>query len=167
MNDKVTKLNHKQEMIISIIVPFIIVYFLMSYVFGVVVIRGDSMQPTYSHGDTVLILRTGYVPDYGDVLVCTGNGYPIIKRVVGKGGDTISIENEKIAVNGLHTTITDTISFETDAVKMPHTVADDSYFVIGDNTTASIDSRFSSVGDIHQAQIIGKVILKIRGNDNE
>lgn len=161
------KLNNKQRMFITLTIPFIIVYLLMSYVFGVVIIRGDSMLPTYSDGDTVLILRSGINPDYGDVLVCTGNNYPIIKRVIGKAGDTISIENSLITVNGLQTTINYSVYDESGAVKMPHLVAEDSYFMVGDNTAASIDSRFSVVGDIQKTQIIGKVILKIRGNNYE
>lgn len=157
------KLNKKQEFFCMIVIPFIFVYLLMSYVFGVVVIRGDSMLPTYSDYDVVLIQRIGFIPDYGDVLVCSGNNYPIIKRVVGKEEDIISIQNNLIAVNGINTAINDTASAKQGAIVMPHTVSEDSYFMIGDNSSASIDSRFSNVGDIHQTQIIGKVLIKIRG----
>lgn len=154
------------KILCKITIPFIIVYLLMAYVLGIVIIRGDSMLPTYADCDTVLILRIGYTPDYGDVLVCSSSNYPIIKRVVGKPGDIIDIQDSVINVNGKPTSIIDSVSQLDYAIEMPHTVADNSYFVVGDNHTASRDSRFNDIGDIHHKNIKGKVILTLRRATN-
>ena len=36
------------------------------------------------------------------------------------------------------------------------------FFVLGDNTEHSIDSRFNEIGIIHKDEIIGKMIIKIK-----
>lgn len=161
-----TKLE-RFKILCKITIPFIIVYFLMAYVLGVVVVRGDSMLPTYSDYDTVLILRIGYTPEYDDVLVCSSSNYPIIKRVIGKPGDILDIQDGMITVNSESTGILDTVSQLYGTIEMPHIVANNSYFVVGDNHALSRDSRFNDIGDIHHKNIQGKVILTLRRATNE
>ena len=37
----------------------------------------------------------------------------------------------------------------------------DSYFVMGDNRTVSIDSRRNEVGSVHKDRIIGKALIRL------
>ena len=41
------------------------------------------------------------------------------------------------------------------------TLADDEYFVMGDNRNDSMDSRYEDVGNIKRDQLVGKAWLRI------
>ena len=62
---------------------------LLSFVFGIFVVQGDSMRPSYRDGDILWILRT--LPkgvSYGDVVILENpEGKEILKRIVGLPGD--------------------------------------------------------------------------------
>ena len=53
------------------------------------------------------------------------------------------------------------LSLEPCDITFPVTVPDDSYFVLGDQRTTSMDSRSSSVGMISEEQIIGKALVRV------
>ena len=66
------------------------------FTFGVRIVQvdGSSMVPTLHNGERVLI-GTFLQPDYGDVVVIDSYipyGKPLVKRVIGKAGDTIDID---------------------------------------------------------------------------
>jgi signal peptidase I len=100
-------------------------------------------------------------PEPGDVLVLnppTISDEPFIKRVVAVAGDTISIHDGYVYVNGKHQTepyirgpITECESelYCTDFVVPPGTV-----FVLGDNRQDSFDSR--SFGPVPLGNVIGR-----------
>jgi signal peptidase I len=46
-------------------------------------------------------------------------------------------------------------------ISLPFTVPQSKVFVMGDNRSVSIDSRYTEIGCISQEQIIGKLILRI------
>jgi signal peptidase I len=97
-----------------------------------------------------------------------------IKRIVGMPNETIDIEPPYILINGNR--LTEPLIFETislcqngyngyyknnenellQTITMPLTLGKDQYFVMGDNSYHSIDSR--QVGAIHRNDIQGKVI---------
>ena len=56
---------------------------LLSFVFGIFVVQGDSMRPSYRDGDVLWILRT--LPkgvSYGDVVILENpEGKEILKRI--------------------------------------------------------------------------------------
>ena len=62
------------------------------FTFGVRIVKvdGHSMDPTLSNGERILI-NLLKKPDYDDIVVVDGYteyGRPLVKRVIGKGGDT-------------------------------------------------------------------------------
>lgn len=118
-------------------------------VIGTTTVSGNSMNPTYSDGDTLFMYKFG-TPKRGDVIVCQNprNGKVLIKRVIGIGGDTIEIDYESglVYLNGSaidEPYIQGTTLFcsEGESVKYPYTVSEGCYFVMGDNREASDDSR--------------------------
>ena len=88
----------------------IFIAWLLSFVFGIFVVQGDSMRPSYRDGDILWILRT--LPkgvSYGDVVILENpEGKEILKRIVGLPGDQICISADGSLVrNGMHITETD------------------------------------------------------------
>ena len=83
---------------------------LLSFVFGIFIVQGDSMRPSYRDGDILWILRT--LPkgvSYGDVVILENpEGKEILKRIVGLPGDQICISADgSLMRNGMHITETD------------------------------------------------------------
>lgn len=126
---------------------------------------GESMEPTLKSGDRVLINRLVYQvksPSYGDLIIFKPNGnenaHYYIKRVVGKPGDTVTIQNGRVFVNG--ELLNETVQTESmqdaglaeDGVKL----GEDEYFVLGDNRNNSEDSRSANIGNIKKEDILGK-----------
>ena len=105
-------------------------------------------------------------PQRGDVVIVdsyTSYGKPLVKRVIAKGGDTISIDYDAgtVEVNG-EVLQEDYIAEPTHLgydVEFPYTVPEGTVFVMGDNRNESLDSRSSYVGCIDERDILGKVLL--------
>ena len=137
------------------------------FTFGVRIVKvdGHSMDHTLSDGERILI-NLLKAPDYGDIVVVDGYtdyGKPLVKRVIAKGGDTISIDYEAgtVTVNG-EVLQEDYIAAPTHLgydVEFPYTVPEGTVFVMGDNRNESLDSRSSYVGCIDERDILGKVLL--------
>lgn len=132
---------------------------------------GDSMEKSLYNGQTVYIDKIRYLftqPKVGDVVVFLPNGntnsHYYVKRVVAKGGDRVQILDGKVYVNGRE--IAD--SFDRDKIKDPGiaeneiTLASDEYFVLGDNTNSSEDSRSANIGPVKKSDIVGRAWFHLR-----
>jgi signal peptidase I len=145
-------------------------------------IPSPSMVPTLDPGDRVLVARFLYhltSPARGDIVVFK---YPLdtrvvfIKRLIGLPGDTVSLRDGQVYVNGVRrnepyvlkvngrTTPTNpapaiassTLS-EPWSLNRPYTVPAGSYFMMGDNRLDSDDSRVW--GTVPARDLIGKAFL--------
>lgn len=144
----------------------ILIAFIATRFFAFTLVYGDSMLPTYKHGDYLFVNKIAYKfsePKRGDVIVFKSN-LPtqkyLIKRIIGVPGDVIEIKNNKLYINGKETDekyIKEPMS--TDDIKV--IVGKDKYFVMGDNRNHSLDSRYTEVGQIAKTNILGKVEFKI------
>lgn len=90
------------EVVAAILLAFLVIQFC----FQTVTVHGDSMQPAYYDGDTVLVnkldYRIGSPKRLDAVILELENGsttHYSVKRVVGLPGETIKIENGKIYIN--------------------------------------------------------------------
>ena len=133
----------------------------------IVKVDGHSMDPTLSNGERILINLLAK-PDYGDIVVVDGYtsyGKPLVKRVIGKGGDTIDIDFTAGVVyrNGvaLDEPYTAEPTYLYESVEFPITVPDGRLFLMGDNRNNSTDSRDSRVGCVDERDIMGAAMLRI------
>lgn len=159
-----------KEIAAETMIVVLAVVFVYHFILSISHVSGDSMSPAFCDGDRVLILRVAKgTIEKGDVIVFeTAQGEKLIKRVVAAGGDTVDISKSKggLYVNGeaLEEDYIYTVTSITDEkVTYPITVNADCYFVLGDNRTNSKDSRNSEIGLVKKEDVMGKVILNIRG----
>ena len=151
------------EALISAALVLVLVF---SFFFRIIQVDGSSMVPTLVNGDKLIVWGAGYTPQRGDVVIVdsyTSYGKPLVKRVIAKGGDTISIDYDSgmVMVNG-EVLQEDYIAEPTYLgydVTFPYTVPEGTVFVMGDNRNQSLDSRSTYVGCIDERDILGRVLL--------
>ena len=126
-------------------------------------IYGSSMTPALNNGEYVAAIKKGSF-DTGDIVAFYFNNKLLVKRVIGKPGDWIDIDEEgNIYVNDVlleEPYINEKAFGECDIV-LPIQVPESRYFLIGDHRKVSIDSRNKIVGFVAEEQIVGKLIFKL------
>lgn len=133
---------------------------------------GTSMYPTLHNHDQLLISSIGYdVPEHGDIVVLMADDFmdqPLVKRVIGIGGDVVDIDpvTNTVSVNGeaLYEPYINELGGQIiymGDVSFPFTVPEGQVFVMGDNRNGSSDSRKTEVGTIPYEKIVGKAIFRI------
>lgn len=149
------------SMVGSLTVAIVVLALLLTFVFRIIGVKGNSMQPTLHNGDMLLMSTSESVYRRGDVVIIdryTEN--PLIKRVIAVGGDTISIsESGVVSVNGkpLKESYIQGVT-EQNGFCEEVTVPRGYLFVMGDNRmpNASKDSRSSEVGFVSVSDVVGK-----------
>lgn len=134
-------------------------------------VQGSSMENTLVDGDLLLMCRDWMVQEHkvGDIVVAAKdsfhNGECIIKRIIAVEGQTVDIDNETglVYVDGvvLDEPYALTPTYERGELDFPITVAENCYFVLGDNREESLDSRYAKIGQVHKDEIQGKIIWLI------
>lgn len=150
----------------EIIVVCILAWMLVSFFGQRVSNAGDSMSPVLKNGDVVLINRIVYdarKPKRGEIIAFRPNGnenaHYCIKRVVGLPGETVQIKDGKIYIDGKvqkKNVYTSDLDFAGIAEKKL-TLGETEYFVLGDNSAGSDDSRLADIGNVKREDIGGKV----------
>lgn len=165
----------------TIIVATLLAMVIRSFVVQPFKIPTGSMRETLIEGDRILVNRFVYGlriplttirifkfvhPKKGDVIVFN---YPedtskaFIKRLIGKGGDAIEIKNGKIYINSIefkHPSINNIYYYnrgDYGLIDQKILVPKDSYYVLGDNSRSSKDSRYW--GFVDDKYLIGKAFF--------
>lgn len=146
--------------IVAVLLAFVLVYS-----FGLrTSVVGASMEPALSSGQEILIDRIIYNftgPRRGDVVVFRPNGnenaHYYVKRVVGIPGDTVQIADGTLILNGeqMKDLFSDGIE-DPGAAQDEILLAEDEYFLMGDNCNNSEDSRSANIGNVNKKLIVGK-----------
>ena len=137
-------------------------------------IPSHSMQPTLLPGDYIFVSTSAYEdkpPQINDVITFL---YPkdrdinYIKRLIGRPGDRVSIQNFDVFVNDQ---VIKQPYLDRNLVKKPFsrympqiTIPKNKLFVMGDNRDNSNDGRF--FGLINQSDVIGKATRIIFGKNH-
>lgn len=122
------------------------------------------MEQTLQSEDVIVSTNLYRNIDREEIIAFYNNDKILIKRVVGLPGDSVSIDNDGVLyVNGERKseTYVMSLSLEPCDITFPVEVPKDSYFVLGDRRTTSMDSRSESVGMISDDKVIGKVLFRI------
>ena len=121
-------------------------------------IEGASMLPTLHEGQYLIINKLAYFldePERGEIIVLhfpNDRSRDFIKRIIGVPGDTVSISNGEVRVNGM--LISEPYIKDPPGNNQTWTVPEDHYFVMGDNRRNSSDSRSWSY--LPEEDIIGQ-----------
>lgn len=151
------------ELLHAMIMALIVVVLLLTFVFRLVDVDGESMMDTLHDKDRVIATNLCYKPQNKDVVVISHGqnlDRPIIKRVIATEGQSLHIDfnTGEVSVNGVvidEPYIKDLTTRQGDA-EIPEVVPEGMVFVMGDNRNHSTDSRFQAVGLIKESDIIGK-----------
>ncbi len=129
----------------------------------IIQISGDSMSPTLANDDIVVLLKTSEF-ERGDMVAFYYQGKILLKRVIALPEDEVAIDGDgNVYVNGQvldEPYVTNKGLGDCD-LEFPYTVPADSYFVLGDLRSNSVDSRNSLIGAVSREDIIGKVCLRV------
>ena len=147
-----------KAMLVCFILTALITCFLLGVIFGIARISGSSMHPTLKHGDITFFSRLAQ-PAKGDIVLLHNEKEDYVKRIVGIPGDTIDIgENGDIIV---YQSLNDFEQVQgLCGINYPLKLGENEYFVLGDDTNNSYDSRH--YGQITVDKIRGTVVMIIR-----
>ncbi len=151
-------------------------------------VNGNSMFPTLVNNESLLVESTNNINNFDIIVLCYDesinmdtnladlqDGEKLIKRLIGKGGDSLMIINGKLLLNGnyieeeyvderwqadinLEDYLGHGVIFDRNTNK--YIIEEGYYFVLGDNRLSSIDSE--ELGLFKKEQIIGKAVYKIK-----
>ena len=154
------------EFFIYILIVVLTALSLRSFLAEPIRVDGDSMIPTLINNEDMLVEKVSYWfhdPARGDMVICFYPGYTesCVKRVIGLPGETVSISEGKIKINGTALDESEYWTGEIIGDMDPVTVGARQVFVVGDNRNGSKDSRNPSVGCIPYAKVVGRVIAVV------
>lgn len=154
----------------SIIIAFVLAMIIRTFVVQAFKIPSGSMRPTLIEGDRILVNKYIYrfrEPERGDIVVFK---YPedkkkdFVKRLIAKSGEVVEIKNGNIYIN-------DKIANEPHIIREIYyynrgdcgkegqkiAVPKNAYYVLGDNSGSSRDSRYW--GFVPKGYMQGKAFL--------
>jgi signal peptidase I len=125
-------------------------------------VEGDSMSPSFEHGERLLVSRAAYdcaTPDRGDAVIARDPKNPslhYLKRIIGLPLEEVRLFDGMLHVNGAHLPepylggLPAYVGLDDKTWKL----GERDYFVLGDNRAHSTDSR--DFGPIDAKLILGK-----------
>lgn len=156
------------EWIKTILLALLLAAVIKTFIMDATKVAGNSMLNTLHNNDMLLVNKIGKnFTDYdrGNIIILKAPDYPnrlYVKRIIGIPGDTITLRDEKVFLNGeelkeKYTSVDYTLPV---SEQIEWTLANDEYFVMGDNRLegASNDSR--NFGPINKSEIVGHAFVR-------
>ncbi|MFA5087810.1 MAG: signal peptidase I [Candidatus Omnitrophota bacterium] len=178
---KSTKKSAFREWVESLIIAFLLAMFIRTFFIQAFKIPSGSMRMTLIEGDRLLVNKLSYgpkvpivgnrLPGYsspqrGDIIVFVYPADPkkdFIKRIIAKGGETVEIKQGDIFINGRlvdDPKVKNTYYYnrgDYGEISQKIEVPEGYFYVLGDNSASSHDSRFW--GFVPEKNVIGKAEL--------
>ena len=151
--------------VITVVAAVALALFLNHFVLINARIPSGSMENTIMEGDRLIGNRLSYVwgePKRGDIVIFKfpdDETQNYVKRVIGLPGETVTVEDAKIYINGSKEPLEEDYLKEDWTVETgPFTfeVPEDSYLVMGDNRNNSYDSRYWEHTYVTKDELLGK-----------
>ena len=115
-------------------VVMLFTFLFLKYMFLLGYVPTESMEPTLKRGSYIIGCRIYSDLEAGDIIIFRHDGKLLVKRIAAVGGDTV----------------------EKNGVTM--TVPEGCYYVLGDNTNYSYDSRYWEKPFIKEGTVMAKLI---------
>jgi signal peptidase I len=165
------KENFFKEIVKFTLIALAIVIPIRTYIAQPFVVKGDSMDPTFSTGQYLIVDQLSYKiedPKRGEVIILR---YPVnpsvyfIKRIVGLPGETLAMNSGKLTI--VNTANPDGFVLDEPYITEAHktsesfqiTLGETEYFVMGDNRPASSDSR--NWGPLDSEYVTGRPLFRL------
>ena len=126
-------------------------------------IYGTSMHGTLDSGDLVVSVK-GSSFETGDVIAFYYNNNILVKRVIANSGQWVDIDldgNVYVDQQLIDEPYLAEKAFGEPDIDFPYQVPDGRVFVLGDNRSVSIDSRYRSIGCVSSEQVVGKIVFRV------
>ena len=149
-------MKKNRVVIIELLIIGFVVFFITTFFIQICFVRGNSMLPTFYDGQVLLVKKIALDIRNNDVVVIKKDNKVIIKRVIGIPNDKIKFENGYVYVNEIK--FDDRYVEKIGNITEEITLGENQYFVLGDNRSESVDSRFDEIGIIEKKEIIGLII---------
>ncbi|KKR69813.1 MAG: Signal peptidase I [Candidatus Nomurabacteria bacterium GW2011_GWB1_40_7] len=133
------------------------------------IVSGSSMVPTFENGDYLIVDKISYKlssPQRGDVVVFRYPGDTtkfFIKRIIGLPNEIVDIKGNKVTITNEN--YKEGFVLDQPFVKNPANndthfeLKSDEYFILGDNRSASSDSRYW--GAVKENLLAGRAFLRL------
>ena len=159
--------------------------FIFSLNFSICIVDGDSMNDTLVHEQIVLLGKGEPDLQRGDMIVFSKTSADedtqYIKRVIAVAGDTVEFrcnylfyptgtEVVELYVNGEkvdESYIKEEMKSDyfkyvgTVALNTEYTVSEGCVYALGDNRNNSMDSRYTSIGEVKLTEVVGEVVVEV------
>jgi signal peptidase I len=158
------------EWVDVLVVAALLAWLIMTFVTVRMSVPTGSMKPTIQPHDSFFVDKISYNfrnPKRGDIIVFwhhrdDGTKTRYVKRLIGMGGDTVEIKGGDVYVNGRELTGEEFDrrywaegEYGVGEIKVP----EGKYYVLGDNSSNSFDSRFWGFADA--SSLIGEPYLRV------
>ncbi len=166
-------LSYSLEIIKVFLIALVIVVPVRLFLFQPFYVQGASMEPNFYDREYLIIDELSYrlrAPERGEVVVFKYPNNPqqyYIKRIIGIPGDTVKVTDGdvfRIDTDG-EVVLIDESEYLDDAVTTQSynvseiTLDEEQYFMLGDNRSASYDSRY--FGSVADSFLVGRVLVRV------
>ena len=150
----------------SLVLTLAALSFVCHFILVPVEVHGNSMEPVLHDGDFGISYSTNIakIERFDIVIIDMDDGTSLVKRVIGMPGELVMVEDNILYINGemraepfINREHVETSSFTWQ-------LADDEYFVMGDNREYSSDSR--KYGGFKKEQIVAIGFMPLFNSNN-
>ncbi len=131
--------------------------------FPILRVSGASMSPALEADDVVMVVKARRF-ECGEIVAFYYNNKILLKRAIAGAGDWVDMDADgNVFVNDVK--LDEPYAVDKGEglcdLTFPFQVPEDSWFMLGDHRSTSVDSRSSQVGCIKSEDVLGKVFLRI------